>query len=183
MVEAGRELSDASSIAEQDLVRGLRSSVDEVFATMLSTLGVHTKHGDACLLEPPVSSGTDAHDAITLEARVDIQGPLRGWISLSCTARAADNIARGMLLVGANDVLAQEEVEDALKECANMIAGLLKSEMLDSRGAYSIGIPSLAARKLSRVRPRGSLAYRLCAGTFDAELWLERGPGSAGSTP
>ncbi|HUR29581.1 MAG TPA: chemotaxis protein CheX [Planctomycetota bacterium] len=177
MVEASRDRRDASAIAAQDLLRGLRSSVDEVFATMLSTLGVHTKHGDPCLPEPPLENGAEGLEAITVEARVDIQGPLQGWISLSCTARAADSIARGMLVVGANDVLAKGEVEDALKECANMIAGLLKSDLLDARGAYTIGLPSLSTRKVARPRPQGALAYRLCAGTFQAELWLDRRPG------
>lgn len=174
MVEASRERRDASTIPEQDLIRGLRSSVDEVFATMLSTLGVHTKHGDACLIGGPPSTGKDAHDPITVEARVEIRGPLQGWITLTCTARAADNIARGMLLVGANDVLAQDEIEDALKECANMIAGVLKSEMLDARGSYTIGIPSISTRQAADLHARGSLAYRICAGTFNAELWLDR---------
>jgi CheY-specific phosphatase CheX len=176
LVEAWSDCSDANEIAAQDLLRGLRSSVDEVFATMLSTLGVHTKHGDPCQSGAPPHFGKDASDPVTVEARVAIQGPLQGWISLSCTARAADNIARGMLLVGANDVLAQEEVEDALKECANMIAGLLKSEMLDTRGSYSIGIPSVSTRRKGSEHPHGTLVYRLCAGTFDAELWLDRRP-------
>ena len=169
-----REQHDAG-LPAQDLLRGLQSAVDEVFATMLSTLGVGTRLGDPCLLDVERVRGT-RHDleAIRVEARIEIRGPLHGWISLSCTAQAADDLARDLLRLGAGELLSRAEVQDALGECANMVAGVLKTAMLDTRGSYSIGTPCLTTAKGAAARPRGTLAYRLCAGTLNAELWLAR---------
>lgn len=182
MVEANSNRADASAaIATQALLCGLKSAVDEVFATMLSTLGSGTKLGDPCLTDSP-PAGKSAHSvaelssAITVEACIDIRGPLQGWIGLSCTAKAADDIARGLLLIGSNEVLVKEQVEDALGECANMVAGVLKTAMLDPRGSFTIGIPRISTRRGLRECPRGTLAYRLCAGTLNSELWLDRRP-------
>lgn len=181
MVEARPDRREAATaIASAELLRALKAAVDEVFATMLSTLGVGTKLGDPCLVDTALRprfqrDSQESPAAVTIEARIDIRGPLEGWICLSCTAQTADDIARGMLLIGANDALAKGEVEDALGECANMIAGVLKTSILDARGSYSIATPRMSTRKGERNLPRGLLAYRLCAGALNAELWLDGG--------
>ena len=171
---AERARAAAPDIASQELVRGLRAAVDQVFATMLSTLGLGPRLGEACLLDPLAQDAARDPAAITIEARVDIDGPLQGWIRLACTASAADGLARDFLKLGPGDALTRAEVEDALGECANLIAGVLKTEILDPRGRFAIGLPRLRVRPTASERPSGTLAYRLCAGALDAELWLAR---------
>ena len=170
------------ALAEQELLRGLQSAVDEVFATMLSTLGLGTRLGDPCVFEvahgPAQGAGAERDPAaIFFEARIDIRGPLQGWICLSCAAQAADDLARGLLRLGPRELLSRALVEDALGECANMVAGVLKTAMLDTQGCHAISTPRLSSGLKSMDRPRGTLAYRLCAGTLNAELWLDGRPG------
>ncbi|HTF91000.1 MAG TPA: chemotaxis protein CheX [Planctomycetota bacterium] len=183
MAEAKSDRRGANAtLLPVELLRGLTSAVDEVFATMISTLGLGTKLGDPCLLEPARDASpkvAEVGQAIHVEARVHIEGPLRGWISLSCTAQAAGDLARGLLRLHSTEVLTKAEVEDALGECANMIAGVMKTGMLDPRGSYTISTPRFRNGDDQRDCPRGTLAYRLCAGTLNAELWLDQRPDGA----
>lgn len=182
MVEQARRTEGRrAAIASEELLEGLRSAVERVFATMLSTLGVGTRLGDPCLLDG--ARGHPHDGAITVEARVDIDGPLQGWIALHCTALAAGDLARDLLQLSPEDVLSRAEVEDALGECANMIAGVVKAELLDPHGRFALGVPRLSTRLGGRGRPQGTLAHRVCAGTLNAELWLDRLADGASRAP
>ncbi|MEO6709208.1 MAG: hypothetical protein ABI054_09810, partial [Planctomycetota bacterium] len=70
MAEAKSDRQGASAtIASVELLRGLTSAVDEVFATMISTLGLGTKLGDPCLLDPARAASSMAGAGAGLAAQ------------------------------------------------------------------------------------------------------------------
>jgi len=138
------------------LAEDLRASVQQVLATMV-------EGGCDCL-------GADASaPEVALHAQVDFQGAHQGTLSIACDAHGAEDLARGLLMLGPDDPLAPEEVADALKECANMVAGVLKTRAFGSDGDARLSVPRLQ----SAPAPAGSLVWRVRGGTMAVALRRE----------
>ncbi len=131
----------------------MRASVQQVLATMV-------EGGCDCLGVD--ASAPEAH----LHAQVDFQGAHQGTLSIACDAPGAEDLARGLLMLGPDDPLAPEEVADALKECANMVAGVLKTRAFGSDGDARLSVPRLQAAPA----PAGALVWRVRGGTMAVAL-------------
>jgi CheY-specific phosphatase CheX len=135
------------------LAEDLRASVQQVLATMV-------EGGCDCLGAD--ASAPEAH----LHAQIDFQGAHQGTLSIACDAPGAEDLARGLLMLGPDDPLAPEEVADALKECANMVAGVLKTRAFGSDGDARLSVPRLQ----STPAPAGALVWRVRGGTMAVAL-------------
>lgn len=160
------------------LLGHLERAVDEVFATMIGACERRARVDGAELTER--SNGAElqlvldggALLRVDREAVVEFRGALNGRVAIRANASSATAIARGLLMSSEEDSLALEEVNDALKECANMLTGWLKSKALDPLGAFSMSVPFIkdAPRELVGA-PAGALVYSTRGGEFAIELW------------
>jgi len=114
---------------------GLRESLEGIFTTML-----------AREVSPPDASAGDraAAAARWCVARIELHGDRDGVVSLRCDPGAARALAIALLMMDEADTLADEEVLDAVGECANMLAGGLKTRVFDPLGYWIIGTPACA---------------------------------------
>lgn len=69
--------------------------------------------------------GVPAQDLMS--AVVEINGAWAGAVHVTCTASAAESIARIMLMLGGEEEASREDVEDALGEVVNVIGGNVKA--------------------------------------------------------
>ena len=75
-------------------------------------------------------------------------------------------------MLEAQDPIELEEIQDAIGECANMLTGTLKTNVLDPSGAFTLGIPKVEAfTNREPVNCRGSLVYKLSEGHAEIEIW------------
>lgn len=146
-------MDDHQARAAGALADDLRASVQQVLATMV-------EGGCDCL-------GADAAASeARLHAQVEFQGAHRGVLSVVCDESGAEDLARGLLMLGPDDPLGPEEVADALKECANMVAGVLKTRAFGSDGDARLSVPRLQ----SAPAPAGALLWRVRGGTMAVAL-------------
>ena len=100
---------------------------------------------------------------------VDFTGELNGTVAVRCTAEGAMDLARGLLMPEEGETVALEEIEDALGECANLLAGALKTKALDPVGSFKLGLPY----KLDNWGNDGrAVAYNLTKGAVSVEIRL-----------
>jgi len=164
-------------LSDEALLGSLEQAVDEVFATMIGACERRARVDGAELLERPSGAELElvlnggALLRVDREAVVEFRGALDGRVAIRANAACATAIARGLLMSDEGDPLALEEVNDALKECANMLTGWLKSHTLDPLGSFSMSVPFIkdAPRELVGV-PAGTLVYSTCGGEFAIEL-------------
>lgn len=116
------------------------------------------------------------------EAIVEFRGVIEGHVVLRCTAEGAMNLARGLLMLDDGDTsLSVEEINDALKECANMVTGHVKTKVLDPLGACEMSIPFMGSVPTGPADAGdGSLLYRLHEGMLSVEIWRSGVPVRAG---
>jgi CheY-specific phosphatase CheX len=138
-------------IKTEETLEQLRKSVEEVFLTMLDT--------EACLIEAPENSDPVAYEAaIDIEAVVEFTGQPKGAVLLRATHASAADI---------------EDVEDALGECANMVTGAFKSRVLDPRGNFQLGTPTIDTRvHIDHEHRAGNLLFKHHEGHLAVEIWL-----------
>ncbi len=166
--------------SDRELVDHLERAVAEVFATMIGECERIARldgalPGEATREEGRVEldlhAGASAAMSVEREAVVEFRGPLDGRLSLRTGEQCASAIARGLLMSAPDDPLAREDVEDALKECANMLTGWIKSQALDPVGSFSMSVPFIGAGQRELVGPPlGALVYRTSGGLFALEL-------------
>lgn len=164
--------------SDAELLGHLERAVDEVFATMIGACERRARVDGAELLER--SSGAelelvrngDALLRVDREAIVEFRGVLDGRVAVRANAACAASIARGLLMCAQDDPLTLEEVNDALKECANMLTGWLKSNALDPLGDFTMSVPFIkdAPREVVGASA-GTLVYSTAGGEFAIELW------------
>ncbi len=143
---------------------------------MVSTLQEATVRRQIGLdsIEIEGEDGAPQQLCMDIEATVEFQGTLVGAVVLRCTTEGAQDIARSFLMLEEGDPLEEDEMADALGECANMVAGTLKTKGLDPHGEFQLGIPQLKKNETPPVgRHRGVLAYRLTQGVIALEIWLD----------
>lgn len=174
----GSPRDPASGLSSEDLVEVLRESVDEVFLTMLGTVAVlvdHVESGDQSRAE----EGQVEENHAGLEAVVDFSGRRSGAVILRAGMHGAVDIARGLLMLGDDEEVPLEEVEDALGECANMLSGLLKTKVLDPIGCFSLGTPRIGRSvNLEYANHLGGLVYKLSNGSTEVEVWMDQENGA-----
>lgn len=148
------------------LLETLKESIQEVFAMMMIPID------DA---PEGASKGSDpqASEQGEYEVSVDFEGSGCGSVVLRCTDRGARDIARGLLMLEAEDTLEESDIYDALAECANLVTGTLKTKVLDPVAEFAMGVPRTEGPlPEGREKHEGALAYRLSTGSISAEVWL-----------
>ncbi|WP_028047245.1 chemotaxis protein CheX [Cellulomonas sp. URHE0023] len=104
----------------------------EVFAAMVD--------GDAGLLQPWDGDLPALDQAVS--SWVDIHGDWLGRAVLTTEKSTADDLARALLDMGADEEVTEPDLVDAFGEIANVIGGNVKS-LLPTQG--SLGLPTVAS--------------------------------------
>jgi CheY-specific phosphatase CheX len=133
----------------EPLLGQLRDSVQQVLSTMVDARcdGCEGAHGEQ----------------LRIQAMVDFHGAHAGTLSLACDDDGAASLARGLLMLAPEDPIAPEEIEDAIKECANMVAGVLKTRAFGADGDARLSVPRLAVAPLAN---NDGLWWRVQAGAL-----------------
>ncbi len=98
---------------------------------------------------------------------VDVNGTVQGWIALDLNRKLAAYLT-GKMLDEPSDSLSDEDIQDSIKELANMISGSAKrylAEKTDLRVKLSIPT-SMAAEKIPDLLEKSSAPISVC---FEAE--------------
>ena len=122
-----------------DIVNYIIDSTQEVFETMIF-LEVST---EGCL--------TEGQETIFshFSAMIGLSGDLMAMISIHCDAYIAMEIAGSMLEMEFDEI--DDDVKDAMGEVANMLAGGIKSCLLDDNLDVTLAIPTTIVGKGYRV--------------------------------
>lgn len=118
-----------------DIANYIIDTTEEVFNTMIF-LEVST---EGCMSEGKESIFSH------FSAMIGLSGDLMAMISIHCDAYIAMDIAGAMLDMECADL--DEDVKDAMGEVANMIAGGLKSRLLDENIDVTLAIPTTVVGK------------------------------------
>lgn len=150
----------------------LEQAVAEVFSTMIGkfeSLAVEAA-GNVAAASPARET---SHVHFDREAVVEFRGVLEGHVTIRCNADGALDIARGLLMLDAGDSsLSIEEINDALKECANMVTGHVKTRVLDPLGGGQLSVPFVNSVATSAAAARDRrLLFRLQQGVISVEIW------------
>lgn len=137
-----------SPFSRDALCQALRETLEGVFATMLAKpVSLST-----------VVDGTPATvHAGSIVANVALRGDQEGIVSLVCHPGAARTLAASLLMADEPSALDEVEVLDAIGECANMVAGGLKTRVLDPLGAWALGTPACALQRTADVVQHGGM--------------------------
>jgi CheY-specific phosphatase CheX len=171
--------ADSQTPTDMDLVEVLKDAVQEVFCMMVSNFCETTivSEPEDGALGVEGEFGTPERVEITREASVKFHGgdgEIEGSVLLRCSTEGALDIARGFLMTDEGAALEVEEINDALGECANMVTGVVKTQALDPRGSFEMGIPEVSEHSRARQGEHlGSLAYRLTEGMISVEVWVK----------
>lgn len=168
-----------SVLLERDkLLLVLQTCVDEVFDKMIGSVGGAT----VTRVEYPnpsgvraaagsMAAGTSRPEAVYKQVVVGFSGAATGRVVISCSLDSVDTIARGLLMMDDTEVHDLDAVHDALGECANMLAGALKTKALDPLGDFQLGLPQFIEPEAESIVD-GALVYRVESGVMSVELWL-----------
>jgi chemotaxis protein CheX len=88
-----------------------------------------------------LAAGSEQESAPEFTAMIGLAGSLCGLLTVSCSARAANEIAVRML--GADAANPGEQVWDALGELCNMIAGNFKNKLSGPDGRCMLSVPTV----------------------------------------
>ena len=120
---------------EVNIADKLIDSVEEIFSTMVF-MEVST--------EGPMTEGKESIFS-HFSAMIGLSGDMMAMISIHCSAYIAMDIAGAMLDTEFDDI--DDDVKDALGEVANMVAGWLKSRLLDDGFDVILSIPTTVTGK------------------------------------
>ncbi len=150
-----------------EILDHVKESVEEVFGTMLNTIATMVERSGS-------SGGNDEAPKVDIEAVVEFTGTPNGAVLLRATADGATDIARKLLMMEDDEAIDLEEIEDALGECANMVTGSLKTRVLDPRGSFVLGTPTIATKiHVDHEHRTGRLVFELAEGNVAVEVWLD----------
>jgi len=160
------------------LMKTLQTCVDEVFAMMVCSFKEAAMKSvevvaprDEKKIRFRESEATEAVD-VAKQVSIDFSGDASGRVVLRCSVDSADSIARGLLMMDESEVLELAAVTDALGECANMLAGSLKTKALDPVGSFQLGLPDFSDPAPNGAM-EGALVYKVAQGVMSVEVWLD----------
>jgi CheY-specific phosphatase CheX len=166
-------------LQRERLLDTLHTCVDEVFALMVCSFNeAAIKQVDAADVQSDDAIRFREQDgpakSVEVEEQVTIRfnGDANGCVVLRCSLEGADNIARGLLMLEEGGFLELSAIRDALGECANMLAGSLKTKALDPVGSFKLGLPSFSD-PMHAGNMEGALVYRVAEGVMSVEVWLD----------
>lgn len=169
--------SNPVSVQRDYLLETLRTCVDEVFETMVTSFKAAavaeidpTPPRDNSLIRFRDEGDDPKSIDVDQQVTISFSGDSRGQVVLRCSLDGADHIARGLLMMDEGEVLDVAAVRDALGECANMLAGSLKTKALDPLGSFQLGLPNFA--EVPGGEMSGALVYRVADGIISLEIWL-----------
>lgn len=167
-----------TSLNRGQLLQTLQTCVDEVFslmvtsfesATMKSLEVVNPRHAEEIRFHEDSSPQSVA---VHKQVVIGFDGDAKGQVVLRCSLETADSITRGLLMMDENDELELSAINDALGECANMLAGSLKTKALDPVGNFQLGLPDFSDPN-PQGEIEGALVYRVAKGIMSVEVWLD----------
>lgn len=166
-------------ITRAALLDTLKECVDEVFSTMVMSFKEHAVKPlqavtprDQEAIKFKDEGQADTVVAVDKQVVIGFDGDARGQVILRCSLDGASSIARGLLMMDENEALDTEMVHDALGECANMLAGSLKTRVLDPAGHFQLGLPTFQVPTFG-AELDGALVYRVAQGVMSLEIWLD----------
>jgi chemotaxis protein CheX len=113
------------------LREALLGGAKEVFETMVFMA-----------LEEAGDAMPDGED-LTMLGSITFKGRLEGCLGIRCRWDCARTIATNMLGTDPSGDLAENDINDAIGEVANMVMGALKSRVQDDIGSMEVSIPSV----------------------------------------
>jgi chemotaxis protein CheX len=144
----------SEQVLHEDIVSAVKSSVQEVFSTMLN-------------LPLAASAAREEEDEPTnfdgVVALVGIGGSWTGSGRIICTPRLACRLAGALLMAPYEAV--DEDVLDAIGELANMIIGSVKTIFEDKLGLLGLSVPTVIYGH--NYRTRSSRVHRWTVVVFD----------------
>jgi CheY-specific phosphatase CheX len=166
------------SQCQEELLAHLEDAAREVFKTMQTTMcELVSTTSDVPPPKPrshTITAGAHGSHEVSIEAVVEFRGMANGAVLLRCTHDSAADIARGLLMLGAEENVELAEVRDALGECANMVTGVLKRRALDPHGEFRLSLPKIGTHVGNQMPLRmGTLVFKLAEGCTGVEIWLE----------
>ena len=156
----------SSSEVPADLIAQLQKAIEATFESIVLPFeGVETS---------AAAEGGD-NENVTVRATINFEGDVEGHVLIHCSLSGAHDISRGMLMLEEGDPLELEDVQDAMGECANMVAGVLKRNAFDDAGHVVMSCPvvEVDAPEMEFPSPDAQLAYRLNRGVSAAEVWIK----------
>ena len=128
-----------------------------------------------------IHSGSSAPSEYT-SISIGFDGDIRGDIILRSGATLATDLARALLMMEPDEELTQSDVHDSLAEFANIIGGVMKTNVLDPHGEYALGLPEVMTRSTeTRGERAGSLLYKQTRGQLLLEVWVRGDDGDDGN--
>ncbi len=83
------------------------------------------------------------HSERMLIASISYTGPIEGAVFVISSLDCAKLISRTMLMAESEDELSDEDIEDAMGEAANLVAGGFKARTADDIGSITISVPTV----------------------------------------
>jgi chemotaxis protein CheX len=139
------EADATESIPQEELVRAIRASTDEVFTTMLN---LQVTPGDVFV---------EKEEAVPSSGVVSLIGLAGSWVgsgSLACSAGFAAKIASALLMTPYDAI--NEDVLDAVAEVTNMIIGNVKTALENRLGAMGLSTPTVIYGRNFQTRSTGN---------------------------
>lgn len=122
----------------------LLDSAKEIFETMVFM----------SLQETDTTVGSDE---VTLLGSITFMGEIEGSMNICGSMSCAKTIAANMLCMDSADEVADEDVNDAFGEIANMVLGSVKTRLSDDVPNMQISIPSVIQGRELLARPNDGM--------------------------
>ncbi len=117
----------------------LSETVSSVFATMM---GLETSLEETGQFNPPDAEVT---------ATVSFTGEINGVVCLTFQEKYAQLLTSQILCMPVEEISGHEEVNDAIGEIANMVAGNFKSKLISAKTPAVLSLPSIYRGKLMKI--------------------------------
>ena len=114
-----------------DLKNIMLESAKETFETMIFLP-----------LEETAERDEEIERVRSLICSITFTGQWQGCFLAQCRMESAEQIAKGMLMMGPSESVKESEIRDAFGEMVNMIIGGIKARLNDTIGVLQISIPS-----------------------------------------
>ncbi len=155
----------APVLGNDDLLATLQRAVHDVFSTMICRF-----ERIAIYPEGVPDSAVRAHRLGGREAICEFDGAFAGELALRCSPEGERDIASGLLMLADAPGLSSEGIDDAIRECVNMLSGFVKSHAFDPRGRCTLTVPAMADVASEHGASAGAVVFRLDRGEIAIEI-------------